>query len=106
MRIYSQTTIVGQQCEHLLNPIGIDAVQPRLSWRMSENAKWKRQTAYQVRVAKDSLQLVKKNAPVWNTGKVQSEVPLVTYNGKALEPFTKYYWQVNVWDERGKMLKS
>jgi alpha-L-rhamnosidase len=30
---------------------------------------------------------------------------LISYAGKTLEPFTKYYWQVIVWDKEGKKSK-
>ena len=36
------------QVEHLINPIGIDAVQPRLSWRLHDERKGASQTAYKI----------------------------------------------------------
>ena len=42
------------RCEGLVNPLGIDTVQPRLSWRLESvkpNDRGQRQTAYQIRVA-------------------------------------------------------
>ncbi len=38
---------------------------------------------------------------MWNSQKVNSEEMLVSYKGKPLEPFTKYYWTVQVWDKDG-----
>lgn len=37
-------------------------------------------------------------------GKKESDQILVTYPEKNLQPFTKYYWKVNVWDKDGKRL--
>ena len=39
---------------------------------------------------------------MWNSQKVISDKMLVSYIGKQLEPFTKYYWIVHVWDKDGK----
>ena len=102
---FSQQPIyaVQLQCEYLINPIGVDAVQPRLAWKLKDNRRAAVQTAYQITVATDSLALVKKEGiPVWDSGKVGSSVQLISYSGKTLEPFTKYYWQVQVWDKDGK----
>jgi hypothetical protein len=35
---------------------------------------------------------------VWDSGKINSDRQLVTYEGKDLTPFTRYYWKVMVWD--------
>ena len=35
-------------CEHLSNPLGLDEIQPRLSWQFAANAGLKKQTAYQI----------------------------------------------------------
>ena len=89
----------GLQCEHLVTPLGIDAAHPRLSWRLADTRSGARQTAYIVRVAADSLAL--ESSPVWTSGKVNTPDILINYNGKALQPFTRYYWSVEVWDKDG-----
>ncbi|MBS1610912.1 MAG: hypothetical protein JSS70_19585, partial [Bacteroidetes bacterium] len=43
------------QCEHLVNPLGIDALQPRLSWMMDDIRIAAIQTAYEVLVGTDSV---------------------------------------------------
>ena len=35
----------GLQCEHLVNPIGIDVPKPRLSWLLSDTRQGAKQTA-------------------------------------------------------------
>ena len=39
------------RCEYLVNPLGIDAVRPRLSWIVQSGEREQVQTAYQVLVA-------------------------------------------------------
>ncbi|CAN5398925.1 glycoside hydrolase family 78 protein [soil metagenome] len=92
-----QSVVTGLQCEYLVNPLGIDAPKPRLLWQIKDNSNGAVQIAYQVFVATDSLALVAENGNFWQTVKVNSAVQLVTYGGKNLQPFTKYYWTVKTW---------
>ncbi len=100
------TSVVHLQCEHLINPLGIDTKSPRLSWELQTSREKAGQTAYQIRVSTDSLALLKGKAGMWDTGKTNADRMLVAYSGPELKKFTRYYWQVNVWDEKGKLVKS
>ena len=42
---------VSLKCEYLVNPLGIDVRQPRLSWVLEHSKRGQMQTAYQVQVA-------------------------------------------------------
>jgi alpha-L-rhamnosidase len=86
-------------CEYLHNPIGIDATAPRLHWQMNDNREGAVQTAYQLIVGTDSLQVATGNGNCWDTGKISGSDMLVSYQGKALQPFTKYYWTAILWDK-------
>jgi alpha-L-rhamnosidase len=94
--------ISNQQCEHLVNPIGLDNPQPRLTWQMDDPRNGAGQTAYKITVGSDSLQVVKGIGAQWQTGKINSSKNLVTYTGRPLHAFTKYYWSVEAWDKDGK----
>jgi alpha-L-rhamnosidase len=39
------------RCEYQKDPLGIDAVNPRLSWLMEDGERGQKQTAYQILVA-------------------------------------------------------
>lgn len=95
---YTPAKPVGLKCEYLVNPIGIDAAHPRLSWRMVDERTGARQTAYLLYLSTDSLDM--KKGLVWQSAKVNGAC-LVTYAGKALQPFTRYYWRVDTWDKDG-----
>ncbi|WP_276359814.1 alpha-L-rhamnosidase [Daejeonella sp. H1SJ63] len=83
-------------CENLVNPIGIDALQPRFSWQLSGEGRNLKQTAYELKVLNSSK-------TVWNSGKVSSDQSVfVEYAGKTLEAGKKYTWQVKVYDQNGK----
>jgi alpha-L-rhamnosidase len=91
------------RCEHLENPQGIDATQPRLSWQLHSKQRDVKQTAYQILVAATSDALKPGAAEVWDSGKVDSaNSVLVPYSGKPLVSRTQYFWKVRVWDNSGQ----
>lgn len=99
-----ELTVYDLTCEHRTNPLGIDALQPRLSWKIKSTGNNVMQTAYSIRVSTDQRFSV--SGIVWSTGRVASgESVLVPYQGKDLKPGQRYYWQVMVWDNRGKSSK-
>lgn len=87
------------ECEYLQNPIGIDMATPRLMWQMDDNRNGAFQSAYQVIVGTDSAKVASGEGNCWDTGKTIGPVRLITYAGKVLQPFTKYYWSVALWDK-------
>lgn len=90
------------KCEHLTNPLGIDATNPRFSWRLDTSTVSAQQKAYQIIVGTDSLQVLKGIGNVWQTEKTVSDEQLVVYKGQTLKPFTKYFWTVLTWDNKDK----
>ena len=94
-----KSTVSNLHCEYLKNPIGIDAKHPRFSWKTNSDMNSIDQIAYHLVVAPDSLFSGK--SKLWDTGKTYSGKNLVTYKGKPLQPFTKYFWRVEIWDNQG-----
>ncbi len=85
-------TVSHLRCENLLDPQGIDASRPRLSWIIESGSPNEKQTAYEVVVD-----------GVWDSGRVESDQSIqVEYGGKELAPATGYTWKVRVWDAVGK----
>src|ERR1039457_260162 len=77
---------VGQlRCEYLSNPLGIDAVNPQLSWILSSDQRGEKQTAYQILVASSLDRLKGDTGDLWDSGKVLSdETAQIVYQGKPL----------------------
>ncbi|WP_342645339.1 family 78 glycoside hydrolase catalytic domain [Mucilaginibacter sp. CSA2-8R] len=98
--------VVNLQCEHLYNPIGLDNPNVRLSWVLQDVRSGARQEAYQLAVGTDEKQVSAGRGNVWQTSKITSDANLVTYAGKPLQPFTRYYWTVTLWDKNGKPVKA
>jgi alpha-L-rhamnosidase len=91
-------------CEHKKNPMGIDVVQPRFSWKITGNGNNIMQSAYSVRVSEDGKFSAGKM--VWQSGKIESnQSVLLAYKGTDLKSGQKYFWQVKIWDNKGKESK-
>jgi alpha-L-rhamnosidase len=93
--------VEGLRCEHLEDPLGIDAIKPRLSWKLKDPAatRGQRQTAYQILVASSPELLEQKRGDLWDSGKVISdESVLVAYAGAPLGSRQACWWRVRVWD--------
>src|SRR5437773_1426293 len=60
-------TVYDLSCEHKINPIGIDAVQPRLSWKIKSGERNTLQSTYIIRVS-EGINFSSKNV-IWESGK-------------------------------------
>ena len=93
------------RCEYLVNPLGIDARAPRLSWALRParpGARGLMQSAYRILVATSESALREDRGDLWDTGKVASDRSLrVEYAGKPLGSRVACWWKVRAWDQSG-----
>ena len=93
------------KCNNIENPAGTPG-NPTFSWKLSSEVKTISQTAYQVVVAPDIKGLTSEKSYTWDTGKqVSGQTSWILYSGTRLEPATKYFWKVRVWDGNDKPTK-
>jgi alpha-L-rhamnosidase len=91
------------RCEYLTDPLGIDAVSPRLSWILSSNQRGEKQTAYQILVASSLKMLSHDQGDLWESGKVSSdENSQIVYSGSPLISRQSCFWKVRTWNRDGK----
>lgn len=91
MKAYELTT------EHLVDPLGIDAASPRLSWKCTGG---KKQAAYEIQAA-DSETALAAGELIWETGVVESSESLnIDYSGE-LHARDAVVWRVRLKDESG-----
>ena len=91
-------------CDHKINPVGIDNKTPRLSWKLFGTGTSIMQTAYTIRVATDPK--FSSDKVVWQTGKIESDESILrAYEGNELKSGQRYYWQVKIWDNKGRASK-
>ncbi len=95
-------SVSDPRCEYRVNPLGIDAPQPRLGWRLASDVRAQRQAAYQILVASSEDLLTEEKADLWNTGRVASDRSIqVVYGGKPLVSGQRCFWTVRAWPARG-----
>ena len=89
MNIYDLTT------EYQRDPIGMDILKPRFSWKIESDDKGVMQSAYQIIVSDNQ-------GEIWNTQRIdKDDSVLVPYEGKELEPEKLYHITVKVHDNQG-----
>src|SRR4051794_15986771 len=79
--LLAQTAPIQLRCMERVNPLGVDDLHPRLSWRISGDRKGLRQTAYAIRLREAGEDA----SFLWETGKVLSGSGIVlSYQGPPL----------------------
>ena len=88
------------ECEYLTDPLGIDVVTPRLSWKLSPDGSFIKQQSYHI-LAADNLKDLENNiGNLWDTKKVHSDQSIqLKYKGNKLVSRQKVFWKVRVWNQ-------
>lgn len=95
-------TVEYPRCEYRVDPLGIDIVQPRLSWEMRDARRGAKQTGYQVLVASTPEKLAADEGDLWDSGRVATDQSTqIVYGGKPLTSRMQCYWKVRLWDGAG-----
>jgi alpha-L-rhamnosidase len=91
----SSVSVARLRTEYQENPLGIDVLQPRLSWQLVSDRRGAMQSAYQLCVADQT-------GEIWDTGQItSSQSTYVAYAGPALRSGQHCTWRVRVWDDAG-----
>ena len=97
-------SVTALKTEGMTNPLGIDAIKPRFSWKTEATSEQNvLQKAYQILVASTAEKLTKNEADVWNSGKVSSASQLwIPFAGKDLKSNEAFFWKVKAWTNKGE----
>ena len=99
-----QLVVTNPRCEYKQNPIGVDKMNPRLSWELQSKQQNVLQTGYRILVADDSSLLQANKGNTWDSKKISSPASIqVEYKGKPLQSAKKYFWKIMVWDNKGNV---
>lgn len=105
---FSQTSplrVDQLRVEYKTNPVGIDVILPRFSWKLVSSVRNTMQKSYQIQVAKDEK--FSKKSTVWSSSEVASDAShLVDYQGSNLQARQRYFWKVKVTDNFGNVAES
>jgi cyclophilin family peptidyl-prolyl cis-trans isomerase len=90
----------GLLCQNAVDPLGIDAASPSLSWKLAGEGRGLRQTAYRVQAAATRDLLEAGRPDLWDSGRVESDETIgIAYAGRTLLSFDQAYWRVRVWNQ-------
>ena len=89
---------MGLRCEWRVNPTDVSDPHPEFYWETSS------QSAYQVRVARSKSDRVDGNGLIWDSGRVETRLPIAEYAGPELRNARTFWWHVRVWDADGRVL--
>ena len=67
----AELVVTETSCEYAVNPLGIDAPQPRFTWVLDCNRRGAMQQAYQVLVASLPERLAADTGDLWDSGQVR-----------------------------------
>jgi alpha-L-rhamnosidase len=94
------------RCEYRNDPLGLEAVHPRLSWILEPKrhaARGQRQSAYQVLVATTMAKLRRNQGDLWDSGRVASDQSIdLQYSGVPLTSSQECFWKVRAWDQHAR----
>lgn len=103
MPSFARDDVKELRCEYLVNPVGIDVTNPRLSWKIVSDERNVLQNAFEIRLATTEDAIKEGRSLIWDSGKVFSGQSInIEYNGPALSPMQRVFWQVRVWTGKGK----
>lgn len=88
--------VEGLRCEYKENPIGIDVMDPRISWRIAADERRVKQTAYRIQISFDP----EFKELVWDSGKVPSDrsVHVELKDVPALSR-KRFHYRVKAWNQ-------
>ena len=99
-KVKDKLNISKLKTEDLSNPLGIDVLNPALSWILTSKGYNQAQTAYQVLAAFNLDELESNEGELWDSGKVETACNFgIKYGGSHLQSRQRIYWKVMVWDE-------
>ncbi len=98
---------VDARCEYLKDPLGIDEMKPRLSWKLNAvdpQERGQHQTSYRILAADSQTKLDRNIGDLWDSGEVKSDQSLhVMYQGTPLQSGMECYWKVRVRDQNNEL---
>ena len=93
----AKVEVTELRTEGMCNPLGVNTLLPRLSWKMVSKQQNVKLRQYQILAASSMERLNEKQADLWNSGVVTSDAQLnIVYGGKPLTSNQQVFWMVRV----------
>ncbi|MGL6194640.1 MAG: family 78 glycoside hydrolase catalytic domain [Thermoguttaceae bacterium] len=98
--VFAETMITNPRVNDRIEPVGVESV--RFSWNLQDKENGTFQAEYKILVG-EQKEITSKTA-IWDSGWQKSAKTLgIRYTGETLKPSRKYYWNVNVKNNRGEI---
>ncbi len=95
------------QVEQLTKPLGLEELHPRFSWCLVSGGRNVMQRSYRLRVASSIARLSSDVVDIWDSGPIPSRRSVdVAYAGPPLRSGRRYFWTVEVADNKGRVARS
>ena len=94
--------IADPRVEFSVNPLGIDTQRPRFSWVVVSDERGVSIKSCRVIVCSSFENALKGIGDVWDSGRVEIDSNIIEYGGPPLKSFTRYFWRVKCWDDKGR----
>jgi len=102
LTVFAQKLSVNDlKVEHLEDPLSIETLKPRFSWKINSAVKNTLQSSYEIRVGANKASVKSGKDLVWKANVVGDQSVLIDYAGTELQSKKRYYWQVRVKDNHG-----
>jgi alpha-L-rhamnosidase len=103
INLFGQDVLLSDlRCEMLVNPEGIDAPRPRLSWEVNSNIRSVSQLSYTILVASSPEILANNEGDIWSSTQQTQKSVQIPYSGKPLVSGAKYFWKVKISTNKGE----
>ncbi len=101
--VFGQNTeIIQLKTDRQTTPLGFDNPVPEFSWVLQSDRRGVEQSAFEIRVSHDPDN--PEAGICWQSGKISgSQTFGISYAGIPLKSFTRYFWSVRVWDQKGQV---
>jgi alpha-L-rhamnosidase len=102
LTVFAQKLSVNDlKVEHLEDPLSIETLKPRFSWKINSTVKNTLQSSYEIRVGTNKASVKLGKDLVWKASVSGDQSVLIDYAGSELQSKKRYYWQVRVKDNHG-----
>jgi len=87
-----------------INPLGIDDPNPKFSWVVQSQERGISQKAFEILVSNERQSIDNGIGNCWQSGNILSNATFgIKYTGKTLQSFSRYYWKVRIWNQKGEV---
>jgi alpha-L-rhamnosidase len=96
--------VLDLRADYLVEPLGVEARHPRLSWRLESDGRDVMQRSYRIRATTDPRG---GGTLLWDSGVVESDACFdIAYGGPPLQLMQRIWWGVLIVDNQGRSAQS